>query len=91
MLSVMLACAFVSRQFWGAFADRFGGLRTVMAGLSPRQMLANGSFLLTREEVGLFAIARTVWFGFSGIIPSYPGESGIRIRRKKRRGVSRPC
>ena len=29
MLSVMLACAFVSRQFWGAFAARFGGLRTV--------------------------------------------------------------
>ena len=32
MLSVMLGCAFVSRQFWGWFGDRFGGLRTVMAG-----------------------------------------------------------
>ena len=70
MLSVMLACAFVSRQFWGAFADRFGGLRTVMTG-SALQMLAIGAFLLTRNEAGLFAIASTFGLGFSGIIPSY--------------------
>ena len=70
MLSVMLACAFVSRQFWGAFADRFGGLRTVMTG-SAFQMVAIGTFLLTREEVGLFVIASAFGFGFSGIIPSY--------------------
>ncbi len=70
MLSVMLAFAFVSRQFWGAFADRFGGLRTVMAG-SACQMLAIGAFLVTRNEVGLFAIASAFGLGFSGIIPSY--------------------
>lgn len=70
MLSVMLACAFISRQFWGAFADRFGGLRTVMAG-SALQALAIGSFLLTRDEAGLFAVASAFGFGFSGIIPSY--------------------
>jgi MFS family permease len=70
MLSVMLACAFISRQFWGAFADRFGGLRTVMTG-SAFQMLAIGAFLLTRDEVGLFAIASAFGLGFSGIIPSY--------------------
>ena len=70
MLSVMLACAFISRQFWGAFADRFGGLRTVMAG-SALQMLAIGAFLLTRDEIGLFAIASAFGLGFSGIIPSY--------------------
>jgi MFS family permease len=70
MLSVMLACAFVSRQFWGAFADRYGGLRTVMAG-SALQMLAIGAFLLTRQEVGLFAVASAFGLGFSGIIPSY--------------------
>jgi MFS family permease len=70
MLSVMLACAFISRQFWGAFADRFGGLRTVMTG-SAFQMVAIGSFLLTRDEVGLFAIASAFGLGFSGIIPSY--------------------
>jgi MFS family permease len=70
MLSVMLACAFISRQFWGAFADRFGGLRTVMTG-SAFQMLAIGTFLLTQDELGLFAIAGAFGLGFSGIIPSY--------------------
>jgi MFS family permease len=70
MLSVMLACAFISRQFWGAVADRYGGLRTVMAG-SAFQALAIGSFLLTRDEAGLFAVASAFGFGFSGIIPSY--------------------
>jgi MFS family permease len=70
MLSVMLACAFISRQFWGAFADRFGGLCTVMAG-STLQMLATGAFLLTHDEVGLFAVASAFGLGFSGIIPAY--------------------
>jgi len=70
MLSVMLACAFLSRQFWGAFADRYGGLRTVLMG-STFQMLAIGTFLLTRNEVGLFAVAGAFGLGFSGIIPSY--------------------
>ena len=70
MLSVMVGCAFISRQFWGAFADRFGGLRTVMTG-SAFQMLAIGAFMLTRDEVGLFAVASAFGLGFSGIIPSY--------------------
>jgi MFS family permease len=70
MLSVMLACAFISRQFWGTFADRFGGLRTVLTG-SALQMLATAAFLLTRNEAGLFVIASAFGLGFSGIIPSY--------------------
>lgn len=70
MLSVMLSCAFISRQFWGAFADRFGGLATVMTG-SALQMLATGAFLLTRDEAALFGIASAFGLGFSGIIPSY--------------------
>jgi MFS family permease len=70
MLSVMLTCAFLSRQFWGAFADRFGGLRTVMTG-SAFQMLAIAAFLLTRDEAALFAVASAFGLGFSGIIPAY--------------------
>ncbi len=70
MLSVMVGCAFISRQFWGAFADRFGGLRTVMTG-SAFQMLAIASFMLTRDEVALFGGAGAFGLGFSGIIPSY--------------------
>jgi MFS family permease len=70
MLSVLLGCAFISRQFWGAMADRLGGLRTVMAG-SACQAVAIGAFLLTQNEAGLFVIAGFYGLGFSGIIPSY--------------------
>ncbi len=70
MLSVLLGCAFVSRQFWGAFADRYGGLLTVLAG-SACQALAIAAFLLTQNEAGLFVIAAAYGLGFSGIIPSY--------------------
>ncbi len=70
MLSVLLGCAFVSRQFWGAMADRIGGLRTVLVG-SMFQAVAIGAFLLTQDERGLFVIAAAFGLGFSGIIPSY--------------------
>jgi MFS family permease len=70
MLSVMLGCAFLARQLWGALADRIGGLRTVMVG-SACQAVAIACFLLTQDEVGLFAISAAFGFGFSGIIPSY--------------------
>src|SRR5207253_4557977 len=49
MLSVLQACAFVSRQFWGWMADRVGGLLTLLAG-SACQALAVAAFLLTQEE-----------------------------------------
>lgn len=70
MLSVLLGSAFVARQAWGALADRIGGLRTVMAG-SACQAVAIACFLLTQDEVGLFAISAAFGLGFSGIIPSY--------------------
>ena len=70
MLSVLLACAFVSRQFWGWFGDRYGGLRAVLAG-SACQCIAIGGFLLTQDEVGLFIVAAGFGLGFAGIIPSY--------------------
>ena len=70
MLSVMLGCAFLARQMWGALADRIGGLRTVMVG-SACQAIAISCFLLTQDEAGLFAIAAAFGLGFSGIIPSY--------------------
>ncbi len=70
MLSVMLGCAFLARQFWGAFADRHGGLKTVLAG-SACQAVAVGAFLLTQDEAGLFLVATAYGFGFSGIIPAY--------------------
>ena len=48
MLSVLLGCAFLSRQFWGLVADRVGGLRTVLAG-SVCQITAMTGFFLTRD------------------------------------------
>ena len=70
MLSVLLGAAFISRQFWGALADRIGGLRTVLVG-SACQAVAITAFLLTQDEFGLFAISAGFGLGFSGIIPSY--------------------
>jgi MFS family permease len=70
MLSLMLASAFLSRQAWGALADRIGGLRTVLAG-SACQAVAIACFLLTQDEAGLFAVSAAFGLGFSGIIPSY--------------------
>jgi MFS family permease len=70
MLSVLLGCAFVSRQFWGWISDRIGGLRTVLAG-SLCQIVAMVAFLLTQSEPGLFAGAIFFGLGFSGVIPAY--------------------
>jgi MFS family permease len=70
MLSVLLGCAFLSRQFWGVVADRIGGLRTVLAG-SVCQVSAMIGFLLTQNEAGLFLVATWFGLGFSGIIPAY--------------------
>jgi MFS family permease len=70
MLSVLLGAAFISRQFWGAMADRIGGLRTVLVA-SSCQAVAIAAFLLTQNELGLFAISAAFGLGFSGIIPSY--------------------
>lgn len=70
MLSVVLGCAFVSRQFWGLLSDRIGGLRTILAG-SVCQVTALIGFLVTQNEAGLFAVAAWFGLGFSGIIPAY--------------------
>jgi MFS family permease len=70
MLSLLLGCAFLSRQFWGLVTDRIGGLQTVLAG-SVCQITAMVGFLLTQDEAGLFAVAALFGLGFSGIIPAY--------------------
>ncbi|HEX3864347.1 MAG TPA: MFS transporter [Stellaceae bacterium] len=70
MLSLLLGCAFLSRQFWGLVADRIGGVRTVLAG-SVCQATAMTGFLLTQNEAGLFVVAAIFGLGFSGIIPAY--------------------
>jgi MFS family permease len=70
MLSVLLGCAFAGRQLWGFVADRYGGLRAILAG-SACQAAAMIGFLLTQNEAGLFIVSAAFGLGFSGIIPAY--------------------
>ena len=70
MLSVLLGCAFFSRQFWGWLADRIGGLRTILAA-SAFQATAMTGFLLTQNEFGLFTVSALFGLGFGGLIPAY--------------------
>jgi MFS family permease len=70
MLSVLLGCAFFSRQMWGWISDRIGGLQTVLCG-SICQSLAMTGFLVTRNEVGLFAVSTFFGLGFAGMVPAY--------------------
>jgi MFS family permease len=70
MLSVLLGCAFVSRQFWGWIADRIGGLRSVLLG-SACQAATLALFLVTQDEIGLFAVSAAFGLGFAGLVPAY--------------------
>ncbi|MEZ5816977.1 MAG: MFS transporter [Hyphomicrobiaceae bacterium] len=70
MLSLLLICAFFSRQFWGWLSDRIGGLYTLLI-CSAAQALAVTGFLVTQDEAGLFAVAAAFGLGFSGLIPAY--------------------
>jgi MFS family permease len=70
MLTLLLMCAFLSRQFWGWITDRVGGLKTVLVG-SLAQATAISGFIVTQNEMGLFAVAAAFGLGFSGLIPAY--------------------
>jgi MFS family permease len=70
MLSLLLVCAFASRQFWGWLSDRIGGLATLLIG-SLAQGTAIIGFMFTQNEAGLFAVAAAFGLGFAGLIPAY--------------------
>ena len=70
MLSVVLGCGFLSRQLWGWFADRAGGLMT-LAVCSAFQATALAAFTMTQDEIGLFTVAALFGLGFSGLVPAY--------------------
>jgi len=68
LLTVLLVCAFLSRQLWGFISDKVGGIRTLLIG-SLAQATAISGFLGTQDERGLLAVAAAFGFGFSGLIP----------------------
>ena len=73
MLSVLLGCAFISRQFWGAFADRYGGCedrarRLGLAGGVDRRLPAH-----SRTRLGCSLSRPPTDWGFAGIIPRLRG------------------
>lgn len=70
MLSVLMASAFIARQFWGWLSDRIGGLRTILYG-SSAQAIAMSGFLITQDEVGLFTVSAAFGLGYAGLIPAY--------------------
>jgi MFS family permease len=70
MLSVVLGCGFLSRQLWGWFSDRLGGLMT-LAVCSACQAMALMAFAMTQDEIGLFTVAAFFGLGFSGLVPAY--------------------
>ena len=87
MLSVVLGCGFLSRQLWGWFSDRVGGL-TTLAVCSACQASALCAFLMTQDEIGLFGVSALFGLGFSGLVPAYVltlrelypvGEAGWRV------------
>ena len=70
MLTVLLSCAFLSRQFWGWISDRIGGLTALLVG-SLAQATAMSGFIVTQDEAGLLAVTVAFGLGFSGLIPAY--------------------
>lgn len=70
MLSVLLGCSFLARQFWGWVADRVGGLQTLLWS-SLVQATALAGFLLTEDHAALFAISAVFGIGLSGLLPAY--------------------
>jgi MFS family permease len=70
MLSLLLACAFISRVIWGRLSDRIGGLPTVLIG-SACQATFLAAYLAVDNLVGLYVVSAAFGLGFGGIVPSY--------------------
>ena len=87
MLSLLLACAFVSRIGFGWLSDRIGGLMTIFIG-SALQAAALAGFAAVSSMTGLFLISGAFGLVFGGIVPAYalavrelfpPSEAGSRM------------
>jgi MFS family permease len=70
MLSLLLACAFVSRLAFGWVADRIGGLKTILIGASL-QAVVLAAYAWTDGLVALYVVSGLFGLVFGGIVPSY--------------------
>ena len=70
MLSLLLACAFVSRLAFGVVADRIGGLKTILIG-SSLQAVMLAAYAWTDGLVALYVVSGLFGLVFGGIVPSY--------------------
>ena len=87
MLSLMLACGMVSRVASGFFADRFGGLATLLLS-SALQGTALVLYLFVDSLAGLYVVSALFGLFQGGLVPSYaiivreymaPKEAGQRL------------
>lgn len=70
MLSILLACAFVSRIAYGWLADRIGGLMTLLIG-SALQLCGLALYTVIDSLFGLYAVSVFYGLGYGGIVPMY--------------------
>jgi MFS family permease len=70
MLSLQLGAGVVAQQIWGWTADRVGGLRTIFYA-SAAMAASMTTFLLTQDEIGLYAVSAIFGLAFGGLIPGY--------------------
>jgi MFS family permease len=87
MLSLLLACAFMGRIFWGRLSDRIGGLRTILIGATCQALMLS-LYQVVDGVVQLYVLSAAFGLAFGGIVPAYslavrdlfPGaEAGWRI------------
>ncbi|MDP6706209.1 MAG: MFS transporter [Alphaproteobacteria bacterium] len=70
MLSLLLACAFMSRLIFGWTADRIGGLKTILLS-SGLQAMVLSFYTLFDGMLGLYLLSALFGLVFGGIVPSY--------------------
>jgi len=70
MLSLLLACSFVSRIAYGWLADKLGGLTTLLIGASL-QLVGLALYAMVENLYGLYAVSVYYGLGYGGIVPMY--------------------
>ncbi len=70
MLSLLLACSFISRLGFGWFSDRIGGLKTILIG-SSLQAVALSNYIWVDSLPNLYVLSAAFGLVYGGIVPAY--------------------